>query len=236
MITFSEKAHQGGPPMKLLNTLFGQMLVFIYHCFDRVVISAYLSILSQPENAVYFFRQVVGVPSVTQEVLRQRTNDYQTWVEAFALNRGIPIQWAENKVRKDDQMAPLLKRMERQNRYGVYFIYKSMEQGPTFRCQMPKFPTKDPNCTLLHKIRSRFTHYYFYIRDLQLGPMILKVVSFLPFQTTHSINGHSFVEAELNRTRVSCPKKGQYLSLRGEPASSPGGFQPFGPGTAARAI
>lgn len=193
--------------MELLNKLFARMLVFVYHCFDRVVINGYLSMLSRPENVVYFFRHVVGVPSVTQEVLRQRTNDYQAWVEAYALNHDIPIQWAEKNVRKDDQMTPLLKRMERQNRYGVYFIYKSMEQGSTFRCHIPKFPTKDPNYTLLRKTRSRFTHYYFYLRDPQLGPMILRVASFLPFQATYWINGHSFVEAQLNRTGIAFRKK-----------------------------
>jgi hypothetical protein len=193
--------------MEMFIKLFARMLVFVYHCFDRVVINGYLSMLSRPENVVYFFRQVVGVPCITQEVLRQRTQDYQTWVEAYALNHGIPIQWAEKKVRKEDQVAPLLKRMQRQNRYGVYFIYKSMEQGSTFRCSIPKFPTKDPNYTLLSKTRSRFTHYYFYLRDPQLGPMILRVASFLPFQTTYYINGHHFLEAELNRTGIPFRKK-----------------------------
>jgi hypothetical protein len=207
MINFTGKNHQGGSPMEMFIKLFARMLVFVYHCFDRVVINGYLSMLSRPENVVYFFRQVVGVPCVTQEVLRQRTQDYQTWVEAYALNQGIPIEWPEKKVRKEDQMAPLLKRMERQNRYGVYFIYKSMEQGPTFRCHLPKFPTKDPNYTLLRKTRSRFTHYYFYLRDPKLGPMILRVASFLPFQTTYYINGHSFLEAELNRAGIPFRKK-----------------------------
>ncbi len=193
--------------METFNKLFARMLVFIYHCFDRVVINGYLSMLSRPENVVYFFRQVVGLPSVTQEVLRQRTNDYQSWVQAYALNHSIPMEWAEKKVRKEDQMAPLLRQMERQNRYGVYFIYKSMEQGPTFRCHSPKFPTKDPHYALLRKTRSRFTHYYFYLRDPQLGPMILRVASFLPFQTTYYINGHCFLEAELNRTGIPFRKK-----------------------------
>lgn len=193
--------------MELFNRLFSRMLVFVYHCFDRVVINGYLSMLSRPENVVYFFRQVVGVPCITQEVLKQRTKDYQTWVEAYALHQGIPIEWAEKKVRKEDQMAPLLKRMERQNCYGVYFIYKSMEQGSTFRCHIPKFPTKDPNYTLLRKTRSRFTHYYFYLRDPHLGPMILRVASFLPFQTTYWINGHHFLEAEMNQTGIAFRKK-----------------------------
>jgi hypothetical protein len=193
--------------MELFNKLFARMLVFVYHCFDRVVINGYLSMLSRPENVVYFFRQVVGVPSVTQEVLKQRTHEYQAWVEAYARNQRICIEWAEKRVRKEDYMAPLLKRMERQNRYGVYFIYKSMEQGTTFRCLTPKFPTKDPNYTLLRKTRSRFTHYYFYLRDPHLGPMILRVASFLPFQTTYWINGHSFAEVELNRTGIAFRKK-----------------------------
>jgi len=183
------------------------MLVFVYHCFDRVVINGYLSMLSRPENVVYFFRQVVGVPSVTKEVLRKRTDDYQHWVEAYALHQGIPIEWAQKGVRKEAQMVPRLKSMERQNRYGVYFIYKSMEQGSTFRCSIPKFPTKDPNYTLLSKSRSRFTHYYFYLRDPKLGPMILRVASFLPFQTTYYINGHSFLQAQLNRTGIPFRKK-----------------------------
>ncbi len=193
--------------MELFNKLFARMLVFVYHCFDRVVINGYLSMLSRPENAVYFFRQVVGVASVTQEVLRQRTEDYQTWVEAYALNHGIPIEWAQKGVRKEDQMAPLLKPMERQNRHGVYFIYKSMEQGATFRCSPPKFATKDPNYTILRKTRSRFTHYYFYLRDPLLGPLILRVASFLPFHTTYWINGHHFIEAELNRVGIPFRKK-----------------------------
>jgi hypothetical protein len=50
-----------------------------------------LSMLARPENVVYFFRQVVGVPSVTQEVLKQRTADYQGWVEAYARKQRIPL-------------------------------------------------------------------------------------------------------------------------------------------------
>ena len=137
----------------------------------------------------------------------QRTQQYQAWVEAYALNHSIPIQWAEKKVRKEDQMALFLRRMERQDRYSVYFILKSMEQGSTFRCHSPKYPTKDPHYTLLRKTRSRFTHYYFYLRDPKLGPMIVRVASFLPFQTTYYINGHHFLEAEMNQAGISFRKR-----------------------------
>ncbi len=90
--------------------LYSSLLVFVYHCFDRIVIHGYLSGLSRPEQVVYFFHEVLGMPVVDKEVLRQRTNDYQNWVEAYARNHNIPIQWTEKGVRKEDQVLPALQR------------------------------------------------------------------------------------------------------------------------------
>src|SRR5258708_16150047 len=78
--------------MELFPQLFGDLLAFVYHCFDRIVIYGYLSGLSRPEQVVHFFRQVVGVPVVSKEVLSQRTADYQAWVEAFARNHRLPTE------------------------------------------------------------------------------------------------------------------------------------------------
>jgi len=57
--------------MERFTRLFGDLLVFVYHCFDRIVIH-YLSGLSRPEQVVHFIRQVLGVPVLSKEVLRQR--------------------------------------------------------------------------------------------------------------------------------------------------------------------
>jgi len=192
--------------MELFAKLFGSLLVFVYHCFDRVVIHGYLSGLSRPEQVVYFFRQVLGIPVVSKEVLSQRTNDYRNWVEAYARNHHTPIEWAQTGVRKEDYVLPGLRRMLRQDAYGVYFIFKSMEQGPTFRISLPKYPTQDPNHRILAHQRRRFTHYYFYIRDQVLGPIVMRVASFFPFQTTYYLNAHAFIEQELNRRHIGFRK------------------------------
>ena len=193
-------------PMDLFTKLFGDLLVFVYHCFDRIVIHGYLSGLSRPEQVVYFFRHVLGIPTVNKEVLSQRTTDYQHWVDAFARNHELPAEWAEKGVRKEEHVLPWLKRMEKKAAYGVYFIFKSMEQGPTFRIAMPKFPTQDPNYRIVANQRSRFTHYYFYLRDEVLGPFVMRVGSFFPFPTTYYLNGHSFLAQELERTGVGFRK------------------------------
>ncbi len=130
--------------MELFTRLSGDLLTFVFHCFDRVVIHGFLSGLARPQQVVYFFRNVVGIPVVDKDVLRRRTDDYQAWVEAFARNHKHPIEWADKGVRKEDHVLPALRRMEKTNSFGVYFIFKSMEQGRTFRISVPKYPNAGP--------------------------------------------------------------------------------------------
>ena len=192
--------------MERFTRLFESLLVFVYHCFDRIVIHGYLSGLSRPEQVVHFVRRVVGIAVVSKEVLGQRTDDYRNWVEAYARNHKIPMEWAEKGLRKEDHVLPALRRMEKRAAYGVYFIFKSMEQGRTFRITVPKYPTQDPNHRILAHQRSRFTHYYFYIRDEVLGPIVIRVASFFPFHATYWLNGHSFIERELARAGIAFRK------------------------------
>jgi hypothetical protein len=77
-----------------------------------------------------------------------------------------------------------------------------MEPGPNFRSCQPKYPTEDPGYRIIKRQWSRYTHFYFYIRDEVLGPIILCVGSFLPFSTRYWINGHSFIARELQRQGV----------------------------------
>lgn len=112
--------------MKTFSQLFATMLVFVYQCFDRVVINAYLSVLTRPENAVYFFR-------------------------------------------------------------------------------------------ILRRQKSRYTHYYFHIRDEVLGPLLIHVGSFLPFPATCWINGHGFIQRELLREGIKFKKHDNALTHCADP-------------------
>src|SRR5271157_3302565 len=107
--------------MELFQKLFGELLLFVYHCFNGLVFTAFLGGCFGRGQVVHFFRQVIGVPIVSKEVLAQRTLDYQNWVEAFAANHKIPIEWAQKGVRKEDQVLPWLRRIRKKGTYGVYF-------------------------------------------------------------------------------------------------------------------
>ena len=207
--------------METFLRLFGSLLALVYHCFDRIVIFGYLPLLTRPEHIVHFFRDVQGLSPITKEVLRQRTDDYTRWVEAYAGNHDIPVEWAEKGVRKEDYVRPALKRRERNKRCGVYFILKSMELGGTFRSAAPKYPVADPNYRILSRQRSRFTHYYFYIRDETLGPLAVCVASFLPCYTTYYLNGHHFIARELERRGVAYRSDDHSFLSTADPAALP---------------
>jgi hypothetical protein len=199
--------------------MFGSLLAFVYHCFDRMVILGHLPLLTRPENIVHFFRDVHHAGVITKEVLRQRTGEYNRWVDAFARNQRIPIEWAQKGVRKEDYVRSRLRRMERQNRFGVYFILKSMEVGPSFRSTAPRYPVEDPNYRIIARQRCRYTHYYFYIRDEVLGPMAMCIGSFLPFQITYYLNGHHYIERELLRRKVAFRKDDNAFVAVADPAA-----------------
>lgn len=189
--------------MNKLIQFFGSWLQFHYSCFDRIVINGYLPQLYRIESLVYFLRKICGVEIITKEILRGRSHDYQKWVEGYALNHGIPCVWGQKGQRKEEIVRPHLKRFFKSNTSGVYYIFKSFEQGTTFRILRPKSTEKHSH---LVKQRSIYTHFYFYLVDEVLGPMVLRVGSFLPFAATAYLNQHNFIERQLCKQGIAFRK------------------------------
>ena len=185
---------------------FERFLVFVYHCFDRIVLQGYIPLLTRPEHIVHFFRDVHRQYPITPQVLAKRTSEYRAWVEGYARNHKIPMLKAGKGVSKEKSVLPHLQRMERRNQHGVYCIFAGMEMGSTFSSRMPKFPTDDPGYRIIRPVPSRYLHYYFYIRDPVIGPLAMCVGTYLPFQTTYYLNGHNFMEIELRRQGVAFRK------------------------------
>lgn len=190
--------------MERFTKLFGSWLLFVYHCFDRIVLSGYLMGLQRPGQVVYWLRTVKGIQAITKEVLSERTRRYVGWVEAYARNRSIPLQWAEKGVDKEEYVRPYLRKMERAGGYGVYFIFQANEQGWTYRPGHLLVRQPDgSDYPLLHKHRSRYKFYYFYLRDEVLGPMVVRIGTFIPFEASYYLNGHSYMAQEMRRQGVA---------------------------------
>jgi hypothetical protein len=189
-----------------LSEVLGHAVQFAYTAWDRIVLNGYLDRLQRPENIHYFFREVVGVPAVTPEVLMSRTAPYRAWVSRYAAEEAIPLLPAPKDQRKEEVVAPYYRRFAAAA--GVVAILTSTEAGRTFVSYTPRYPPSggDAGYRLLHPARKRFVHYYFYLLDPVLGPMSLRVGTFLPFNLAVFLNGHAFVAQELSRLGIGFRK------------------------------
>ena len=215
MTAFRALPARAGFAIDLFTQLFGNLLVFVYHCFDRIVIYGYLSGLSRPERVVKLFRQVVGVPVVSNEILSQRTTDYQNWVEAYARNHRIAIEWAEKSVRKEHHVLPWQRRMVRTNaRAGVYGILKSMEQGPTFPAS-PSPASASSRCSCTAAVTSaagppgkstRPSLATFHVSERAYGPNQLRY-------DLRKLKGHGLLQRDGSRYAYRLTPKGVQVAL-----------------------
>src|SRR4051812_5267358 len=135
-----------------------------------------------------------------------RTAPYRAWATRYAAEHAIPLVAAPQGQRKEDVVAPYYRRFRATE--GVVAILTSTESGRTFVSYTPRYPPSggDPGYRLLHPARKRFLHSYFYLLDPVLGPMSLRVGTFLPFTLAVFLNGHSFLARELARQGVGFRK------------------------------
>jgi len=194
--------------MRFFTKLFSPWIQFVYHCFDRIVITGYLDFFRPEHHVVHFFRNVLKEPIITKEVLRRRTAHYVRWVEGYARNRKILLIWTPRDAKgkplsHEEVVASSLQRVRKAQRFGVYFILMTMEQGRSFRSIQLRHATKDPNYRMIRPQFLCYRHYYFHIYDEVLGSMALRVASFIPFTVCAYINGHEFIARQLQIRKLS---------------------------------
>lgn len=189
--------------MDRLSELLGAHVQFSYTAWDRIVLNGYLDRLHRPEQVITFFRDVAGVACVTPEVLVERTVRYRKWVEHYAAAHDIPLLAAPKGVRKEEVVRPYYRRLH--GAEGIACVLTSLEQGRTFVSYTPRTVAAGGDPTW-HRLRvspnKRFLHYYFYILDPVMGPLSLRVGTYLPFTVRCYLNGHSFLAQELTRDGV----------------------------------
>lgn len=191
--------------MDRLSELLGSYVQFQYTALDRIVLNGYIERLQRPEGLVYFLHDVAGVPCIEPSVLTRRTDEYRAWVRRFAQERQVPLLAAVKGERKEDVVQPHYRRLKGEE--GVACVLTNMEQGRTFVSYTPKEAKGDPNYRYISTARKRFMHYYFYIWDPVMGPMSLRVATYLPFNLTFYLNGHSFLGQELGRLGIANRKE-----------------------------
>jgi hypothetical protein len=186
-----------------LSEVFGERVQFRYTCLDRIVLHGYLTGLQRPEQLVYFFHDVVGVDCIEPKVLMGRTAAYRSWVDQFTQGQDIPVLAAPKGVRKEELVRPYYGKLGPHE--GIACVLTSLENNRTFISYAPQRTPRsgDENYRRIEAGRKRFLHDYWYVWDPIMGPMSLRVATYLPFTITCYLNGHHFVSERLRQAGVA---------------------------------
>lgn len=189
--------------MDRLSELFGERVQFRYTCLDRIVLHGYLTGLQRPGQLVHFFHDVVGVACIEPKVLQGRTAAYREWVDRYTMGQGIPVLAAPKGVRKEELVRPYYGKLGPHE--GIACVLTSLETTRTFISYAPQRTPRsgDENYRRIETGRKRFLHLYWYVWDPVMGPMSLRVSTYLPFTITAYLNGHHFVSERLRQAGVA---------------------------------
>jgi hypothetical protein len=188
--------------MDRLSEVFGERVQFRYTCLDRIVLHGYLTGLQRPGQLVHFFHDVVGVACIEPKVLLGRTAGYRDWVDRYTQGQGIPVLAAPKGVRKEEVVRPYYGKLGPHE--GIACVLTSLENNRTFISYTPQRTPRSGDTTYrrIETGRKRFLHLYWYVWDPVMGPMSLRVSTYLPFTVTAYCNGHHFVSQRLHRAGV----------------------------------
>jgi hypothetical protein len=152
---------------------------------------------------VHFFRDVVGIDCIEPKALLGRTTAYRDWVDRYTQGQGIAVLAAPKGMRKEELVRPYYGRLGPHE--GIACVLTSLENSRTFLSYTPQRTPRSGDAAYrrIETGRKRFLHLYWYVWDPVMGPMSLRVATYLPFTVTCYLNGHHFVSERLRQAGVA---------------------------------
>ena len=165
-------------------------------CLDRLYLNGYIGSLATSGGLVTFMREQLGKPMPSPVVLGQVTEKFREAVKALAEQEQIPVYQFNHQERKDDVANRF--REQRGVRDGIVFIGVAQEKAQAWngRKVNGQFQfTRDKTVYV--------NHYYFYIDDVDFGPLFLKVCSYAPWSIKLCLNGHEWAKRQLEKKGIA---------------------------------
>jgi len=180
---------------------YAKYIDFCYEIFDRILLKGYIPLVQRENGMVYFLRDVRGMDCISKEALKGLTKGFVQRVEKYALEEQVPLITTKRGVNK----LALAERYDK-GQEGIVCIQKSKEYGRSFSSYESK-KAKDKNYRLICRALREVNHYYFYIRDEEVGGLnYIKICSYFPFNVDIYVNGHNWLEVQLKKRGIKHDK------------------------------
>lgn len=183
--------------MELLTERYGEKISGTLSCYDRIVITGTLPVLSNAGHlAAYMFQNNIRVFDYAKFAEPYR-DMLRANAQSLATGAGLEIEYIRSSsVRKEAVIESILKK--RGNHPGLVHIISVMEGCLTYKPWFDKVSHK----TSLKYDQGKCLTYYFYFIDELLGLCYVRVPTWLPFKLQIFFNGHAWLSSELAQKNI----------------------------------
>ena len=184
--------------MQLLTQRYFEKISGIVSCYDRVVITGTLPVLSNASHlTAYMYQNNIRIFDYAKFAESYRDTLKQN-AEKIAVEAGLEIEFIrKGNVRKEAMIETILKK--RGAHPGLVHIISVMEGCTSYKPWHDKVTHK----TFLKYDQSKCLTYYFYFIDELLGLCYVRVPTWLPFKLQIFFNGHAWLASELTKKNIS---------------------------------
>lgn len=172
-----------------------------YTCIDRIVVNGMFISGQMPGGFRLWWRLLFGDDSkLTNDGLRSQAGSFSRRVSHWATKTGVPFISCAKNIRKSDISESYTEAARKSGRSGVYLVISGNAPAPVWKVDM----------TLAGKIKDIHRekpypfvkHYYFHIMDENWGHVIVKVCGYPPYGVQVILNGHEWVQCQLQRKGI----------------------------------
>lgn len=167
---------------------------------DRMYLNVYVPALQTEWGAYRFLRHHRGFPVPSSALMAPISRAFIAAIEAFVKANDIPYLTFAPGQRKDEVVAPYLKRFGQGE--GIYLVGKAQEKTKTFRTHKGHGPQTRDRAAQLYRSTAMVNHYYFYGRDRDFGPFFIKFSSYFPYTAKLCLNGHEYAKQQLAQAGI----------------------------------
>lgn len=183
--------------MELLTQRYNEKISGILGCYDRLVITGTLPVLSNASHLTSYMYQnnihIFDYPKFAEPF----RDTLKANAEKIASEAGVDIEFIrKGNVRKEAIIETILKK--RGTHPGLVHIISVMEGCTSYKPWHDKISHK----TFLKYDQGKCLTYYFYFIDEVLGLCYVRVPTWLPFKLQIFFNGHAWLSNELTKKNI----------------------------------
>lgn len=167
---------------------------------DRLYLNAYQPMLQTGGGVACFFKQHRGLKVASTKLMAPMSHDFVKSIHAFAQSQGKEIVRFQKRQNKDEVTQQRLKSFADDE--GVLYLGVAQEKFSTFRVFKQFNERTGGTFPWLTRSEVMCNQYYFYVVDIDFGPLFIKFSSYFPFTARICLNGHEYAKRQLEKEGI----------------------------------